>query len=239
MNEDPRAFQNNIQGSAPVSESLGTSQQSWYCNTSIKRDINTKRIFRHEDYMARKHERRQGGTLGRSETVTVRLDPKLNYLCELAARSQRRTKSSLIEAALVGALNSIPVDPRPSDQPPQSIAQLAEILWDVDEVSRFQRLAHSAPHLMTFEEQQIWSTLVKHPHYWIGEWTPLDEFQLHYQFVQLPENLWLDRVRNDWELIKSVAAGRTDDKKLPKMDVVIARNPQIQEFMDSILGKAE
>jgi hypothetical protein len=124
-------------------------------------------------------------------------------------------------------------------QPPQSIAQLAEMLWDVDEVNRFQRLAHHAPHLMTFEEQQIWSTLLKTAHYWIGEWTPLDEIQLHYVFAPLPENLWLDRVRDDWELIKNVAAGRTDGKKLPKMEVVIARNQQFQEVMDSILGRSQ
>ena len=32
-----------------------------------------------------------GGKLSRSETVTVRLDPKLRYLAELAARIHRRT----------------------------------------------------------------------------------------------------------------------------------------------------
>ena len=35
-----------------------------------------------------------GGKLSRSETVTVRLDPKLRYLAELAARIHRRTLSS-------------------------------------------------------------------------------------------------------------------------------------------------
>ena len=35
-----------------------------------------------------------GGKLARSETVTVRLDPKLRYLAELAARIQRRSVSS-------------------------------------------------------------------------------------------------------------------------------------------------
>ena len=38
---------------------------------------------------------------------------------------------------------------------------MAEALWDVDEVARFQRLAGLAPHLMTYEEQRIWSTLCK------------------------------------------------------------------------------
>lgn len=42
--------------------------------------------------------------LNRTETVTARLDPKLNYLCELASRAQRRTKSSFIEWAIQEAL---------------------------------------------------------------------------------------------------------------------------------------
>ena len=38
-----------------------------------------------------------GGKLSRSETVTVRLDPRLRYLAELAARLHRRTLSSYVE----------------------------------------------------------------------------------------------------------------------------------------------
>ena len=41
-----------------------------------------------------------GGKLSRSETVTVRLDPKLRYLAELAARLHRRTLSSYVEWAI-------------------------------------------------------------------------------------------------------------------------------------------
>lgn len=43
----------------------------------------------------------------RSETVTVRLDPRMNYLAELAARSQRRTKSSFIEWAVQEAIKGM------------------------------------------------------------------------------------------------------------------------------------
>lgn len=43
--------------------------------------------------------------LNRSETVTVRFDPRLNYLCDLAARAQRRTKSSFIEWAVAQAID--------------------------------------------------------------------------------------------------------------------------------------
>lgn len=46
--------------------------------------------------------------LNRSETVTVRLDPRLNYLAELAGRAQRRTKSSFIEWAVQQAIKEMP-----------------------------------------------------------------------------------------------------------------------------------
>ena len=60
--------------------------------------------------MAKERTAKGGGAkLSRSETVTVRLDPKLRYLAELGARSQRRTVSSFIE----NPLSSTPV-PRPT-----------------------------------------------------------------------------------------------------------------------------
>ena len=163
---------------------------------------------------------RRGGTLSRSETVTLRLDPKLNYLCELAARAQRRTKSSLIEAALVGALNSIPVDSRPSGEAPKSIAQMAEALWDVDEVARFQRLAGLAPHLMTYEEQRIWSTLCKFPHFWFGDWREWDQLTLFFNYRPAAETMWVQQVQEYWDLIKAVAEGKADAGVLPKMEVL-------------------
>lgn len=93
-----------------------------------------------------------GGKLARSETVTVRLDPKLRYLAELAARKQRRTLSSFIEWAVEHALGEVHVGSR-------TIAQEASELWDVEEADRFVQLALHHPELLTFEEQQIWKAL--------------------------------------------------------------------------------
>jgi hypothetical protein len=64
-----------------------------------------------------------GGKLSRSETVTVRLDPKLNYLCDLAARGQRRTKSSFIEWAIDNALKYVTI---PGSSPSSTIADDAQ-----------------------------------------------------------------------------------------------------------------
>jgi uncharacterized protein (DUF1501 family) len=42
-----------------------------------------------------------------SDTVTIRLDPRLNYLAELAGRAQRRSKSSFIQWAVQEALKGV------------------------------------------------------------------------------------------------------------------------------------
>ncbi|WP_133250825.1 hypothetical protein [Janthinobacterium sp. 78] len=93
-----------------------------------------------------------GGKLSRSETVTVRLDPRLRYLAEVAARAQRRTLSSFIEWSIEMALNTqvLNVDGA------RTVADEAENLWDVNALDRFAKLARRHPHLLTHEEQVRW-----------------------------------------------------------------------------------
>src|SRR3984893_10930000 len=94
-----------------------------------------------------------GGKLARSETVTVRLDPKLRYLAELAARKQRRTLSSFIEWAIEESLKSIHLS---EDEYSTSAASVAAELWDVDEPDRFAKLALRYPDMLTHDEQILW-----------------------------------------------------------------------------------
>lgn len=117
-----------------------------------------------------------GGKLSRSETVTVRLDPKLRYLAELAARLHRRTLSSYIEWSIKEALDSEVL--RQSGDWTLSIGDEAENLWDVDEADRFARLALRYPHLLSHEEQVRWKLIRENGYLWKGsyagrqkEWT--------------------------------------------------------------------
>ena len=159
---------------------------------------------------------RLGGQLNRSETITVRLDPKLNYLCELAARSQRRTKSSMVEAALFDYLSLLPIDIRVLGDDRRSIGSLAEQLWDVSESERFRRLAIIAAHLMTYEEQKIWSVLTKNAFFWGGHWERLGASQAIFVPVLRAEKLLAYRLEENWELLEAVAAGRKEPSDLPQ-----------------------
>lgn len=103
-----------------------------------------------------------GGKLARSEITTVRLDPKLKYLAELAARKHRRTLSSYIEWAVERSLREVNLYEGLNGKGGElaySVADQAELLWDVDESERFVRLAISYPDLLTHEEQEMWKLL--------------------------------------------------------------------------------
>jgi predicted transcriptional regulator len=96
---------------------------------------------------------KSGGRLCRSEVVTIRLDPKLRYLAELAARKQRRTLSSFIEWAIEQSLSEVEFTEN------STLADNAAALWDVDECDRFVKLALRDENLLNYQEQVVWKML--------------------------------------------------------------------------------
>ncbi len=120
-----------------------------------------------------------GGKLTRSETVTVRLDPKLLYLAEIAARKQRRTLSSYIEWAVGGSLNHVFIDEAKTfgGEANKTVANVAQQLWDIDEPDRFAKLAFRYPDLLTHVEQALWKLIRENGNLWKG---------------------WYDKTNGDW-----------------------------------------
>ena len=116
--------------------------------------------------MAReKSARKGGGKLARSKTVTVRLDPRLHYLAELAARKQRRTLSSFIEWAIQDALEEVLIfDPETGKK--SSLADCAAKLWDIEEADRLVQLVVHSPDLLSFDEQRIWKVIEGTNDFW-------------------------------------------------------------------------
>ncbi len=165
--------------------------------------------------MARKaKDRGRGGRLSRSETVTVRLDPRLNYLCELAARAERRTKSSFIEALLDQKMDEIILNPRFSQH---TIGDFANELWHVEDYKRLLALADRAPHLMTIDEQQIWAIIEDADYFWFGRWTLFsEEEKFHSSGGELKPILQQEKVRDLWPVILKVASGEEDREVLPR-----------------------
>lgn len=165
-----------------------------------------------------------GSRLGRTETVSIRLDPRLNYLCELAARSQRRTKSSFIEATIAEKIDTMPFRNWADDSDPVSIGDRASYLWHVRESYRLCSLALIAPHLLTFEEQETWEVIRETGYFWLGRWTGET-----WNWSCDETSLIRERVDEVWETILAVAAGDKDRDSLPKLvkkTAVLAPTPE-------------
>ena len=97
--------------------------------------------------------------------MTVRLDPKLRYLAELAARKQRRTVSSFIEWAIEESLKQILLCDDATTVN-RTLAGRANELWDVDEADRFAKLALRFPHMLTHDEQLVWKLVCEISSFW-------------------------------------------------------------------------
>lgn len=150
-----------------------------------------------------------GGKLARSETVTVRLDPKLRYLADLAARKQRRTLSSYIEWAIEDSLNRMNL----YSNGDLSLADESTELWDVDEADRFAKLALRHPDLLTHEEQVRWKLVKENGSLWRGRYAGSDK---KWTWDIDESSLLFERLREYWSAFCGAADDGTGQDGLPK-----------------------
>lgn len=164
-----------------------------------------------------KKRRRAGGKLSRSETVTVRLDPKLRYLAELAARLHRRTLSSYIEWSIQRSVETEPLRPANglSESTDDTFGNQAEALWDVEPADRFAKLALRYPHLLTHEEQVKWKLVRENGFVWRGEFSG---HKREFAWRVGPDSLIFENLRTYWGAF-CLAAERGDGQtSLPPWD---------------------
>lgn len=103
--------------------------------------------------------KRRGSKPVRTETVTVRLDPRLRYLAEIAARKQHRTLSSFIEWAVEESLGKVCLVRGTAQTGDISVLDAAPQLWSVDDVERILRLGLLYPDLQDHDEQRVMNLL--------------------------------------------------------------------------------
>ena len=102
-----------------------------------------------------------GGKLNRTQMVTLRLDPRLRYLTDLAARIQRRTTSGFIEWAIEEAIGKLEMLVDEENNRVYTLADESFWLWDVDEPDRLVKLAERHPNLLTHDEQLLWKVITE------------------------------------------------------------------------------
>jgi hypothetical protein len=167
-----------------------------------------------------------GGKLNRSQTVTMRIDPQLRYLTDLAARTQRRTTSGFIEWAIEQALNSVQLGPDGYDRQ-KLLADEARILWDVDVADRFVKLAIHYPQLLNHDEQVMWKIIRENNSFWgdayLGSSTDGSELLKYIDYL---------KVREHWETLNGVVDGSAELGDLPKHEPRDTQAPYSDGFED-------
>jgi hypothetical protein len=150
----------------------------------------------------------------KSEVITIRLDPRLKYLAELAARRQRRPLSSYVEWAIEGSLRNVrPGYDDNSFDAETSFADVAMTLWDVDEADRFAILALRYPELLTHDEQVVWKLIRENGYLWRGKYSGRNN---EWQWSIDESSLVKDHLREQWETFLAVASGELPESKLPE-----------------------
>ena len=152
-----------------------------------------------------------GSKLSRSEITTVRLDPKLRYLAEIAARKQRRTLSSFIEWAIEDTLKRFPLKEGPDWL--VSVGAEAEDLWDVDAADRLVKLALKYPELLTHDEQILWKLIRENGFLWRGRF---ESSSGRWEWSLTQSKFMFSRLREHWEKFLAVAVGEQPASILPK-----------------------
>ena len=94
--------------------------------------------------------------LHRSEIITLRLEPELRFLLNLATRTKRQTISSFMEEAAKTAVQTVQLR-----RNGVMVSEVAPLLWHPLEPDRLVKLALRYPELLLYEEQVMWVFIVE------------------------------------------------------------------------------
>jgi len=172
----------------------------------------------------------------RTEIISVRLDPKLRYLTELAARKNRRTLSNYIEWAVAESIKQVYLlKDHDNPQVNISISDMSNELWDIEDSDRFVKLAFKFPELLTLEEQVLLEIIRGSEYLWSNDSEPEegseDEDLLKNRRLIDGKYLLINLLRKHWDAYNAVVSGEepmsillsiSDDPFSPDGDSFIA-----------------
>lgn len=141
--------------------------------------------------MADGKSRTKAGT-ARTEVFAMRIDPKLKYLAEIAARKQRRSLANYVEWAIEYSLSTVYLKEPKATVRGKTVTDAALDLWDLVESDRFCNLAHHYPDLLTYDEQLIWRVICDYTERMDGFNNPVRLMNEHKCSLELVRNCWLE-----------------------------------------------
>ncbi|WP_312253929.1 MULTISPECIES: hypothetical protein [Stutzerimonas] len=150
-------------------------------------------------------------------SVSLRIDPRIKYGIDLAARIQKRTVTGVVEWAVQEGLQQIEaplsVLAKEGDSPSSVAALVDEELWSADEAVRFFQLASNFPSLLTYEETQLWETIKLSPPFWNS--LPKTPAECCW------ENAQLEELSRYWWLVQGIVSERKSAEAITYADLGI------------------
>lgn len=98
----------------------------------------------------------------KTETLTLRLDPKAKFTIDMLARIRRQSITAVIESAIDDIASD--QDVKFNDQGKTatwSLGSAITAIWSTDEAERFANLCYFTPELLTYEERRTWETILE------------------------------------------------------------------------------
>jgi predicted transcriptional regulator len=135
----------------------------------------------------------------KSETLTLRLDPKTRFVLDLVARARGQTITTVLERAIYDAANQL------TDYTGRSISW--EKFWSVSDGARFLKVASARELFPTFEEERILKFANEH---WSFFYTSSTKHNVYERYLDV---LWpsITKYVETWERTRAsdgYAAGR-------------------------------
>lgn len=133
----------------------------------------------------------------RTEVFAMRLDPKLKYLAEIAARKQRRSLANFVEWAIEQALSRVHLVEPGFNDGGETVADATAQLWALDEPDRLIKLAANYPDLLSYDEQLIWRVICDH--------STFNKDTKRVSRFKDKKDIYVNLVRDCWPEIKAYA----------------------------------
>jgi hypothetical protein len=96
----------------------------------------------------------------KTETLTLRLDPKVKMMIEMISRVRRQSITGVVEAAIEQIASELRTSFFHNGETYSfSLSDVIGEVWSTDESERFINMCYHVPTLLTYEEQRIWETI--------------------------------------------------------------------------------
>ena len=171
---------------------------------------------------------------GKSETLTIRLDPKTRFILEYLSRLKGQTITTVVERALVAAASQEMVeDPKYPDQPDSW-----QRFWDVSDGCRALRMAERPAFFPTYEEDRRLAFAKEH---WPFFWSTRDRtsFLNHYVDVLWPRIDMYVQLHEDQKANDYFAAGKAMQEALRNAKLKAPEWPIPQKNVEKVESYAK